>query len=130
MLNESLFEYKRKLLKTLSKFALSHTIHIGQEEIRKFMMAEITDHEHMLLFLNMLAESNDHMKLQQKKEYIKVFGVAAEIFEEALIPYLPKILSTFSKRTTEQSTELHQCIADTLGQVVLHIVDKGETFDA
>jgi len=26
---ESLFEYKRKLLKTLSKFALNHTIHIA-----------------------------------------------------------------------------------------------------
>ena len=42
----------------------------------------------MLLFLNILAESNDHMKLQQKKEYIKIFGLAAEIFEDALIPYL------------------------------------------
>ena len=56
--------------------------------------------------------------------------MGAEIFEEALIPYLPKILNTFSKRVTEQSTDLHQCIADTLGQVVLHIVDKGETYEA
>lgn len=59
-----------------------------------------------------------------------MYGTAAEIFEEALIPYLPKILNTFSKRVTEQSTELHQCIADTLGQVVLHIVDKGDTYEA
>ena len=79
------------------------------------MTIEITDHEHMVLFLSLLAESNDHMKLQQKKEYIKIFGHAAEIFEEALIPYLPKVLTTFQKRTTEQSTDLHQCIADTLG---------------
>lgn len=94
------------------------------------MTIEITDHEHMVLFLSLLAEFNDHMKPQQKKEYIKIFGVAAEIFEEALIPYLPKILNTFSKRVSEQSADLHQCIADTLGQVVLHIVDKGETYEA
>jgi len=59
---ESLFEYKRKLLKTLSKFGVAHTIHIAQDEIRKFMTIEITDHEHMVLFLSLLAESNDHMK--------------------------------------------------------------------
>jgi hypothetical protein len=80
------------LLKTLSKFGVAHTIVIAQEEVRKFMTVEITEHEHMVLFLSSIAETNDHMKLQQKKEYIKIFGVAAEIFEEALIPYLPKIL--------------------------------------
>lgn len=42
----------------------------------------------MMTFLHMLAEENNHMKLQQKKEYVKIFGVAAEIFEDALIPYL------------------------------------------
>lgn len=72
------------------------------------MTIEITDHEHMLLFLSLLAETNDHMKLQQKREYLKIFGTAAEIFEEALIPYLPKILTTLSKRASEQSTDLHQ----------------------
>jgi len=99
----------------LSKFGAAHTIPIAQEEIRKFMTVEITDHEHMLLFLNILAESNDHMKLQQKKEYIKIFGLAAEIFEDALIPYLQRILNTFCKRANEQNADLHQCIADTLG---------------
>ena len=52
------------------------------------MTIEITDHEHMILFLTLVGESNDHMKPMQKKEYIKIFGLASEIFEEALIPYL------------------------------------------
>jgi hypothetical protein len=34
------------------------------------------------------------MKPQQKKEQIKIFGLAAEIFEESLIPFIPKILAT------------------------------------
>jgi hypothetical protein len=104
---DSLTDFKRRLLKVLTKFSVNHTIHIAQEEIRKFMTIEITDHEHMVLFLSLLAESNDHMKLQQKKEYLKIFGNAAEIFEDALIPYLPKVLNTFNKRTTEQSIDLH-----------------------
>lgn len=41
--------------------------------------------------------------------------MAAEIFEEALIPYLSKVLGIFAKRVTEQSGDLHQSIADTLG---------------
>ena len=41
--NSSLFDYKRNLLKTLSKFGAAHTIAIAQEEIRKFMTVEITD---------------------------------------------------------------------------------------
>jgi len=76
------------LLKTLSKFGFAHTKDIAWEEIHKFMTVEITDHEHMVLFLSLIGESNDHMKTQQKKEYIKIFGLAAEIFEESLIPYL------------------------------------------
>lgn len=75
-------------MKILAKFGANHTIQIGWDEIRKFMATEITEHEHMMTFLHMLAEENNHMKLQQKKEYVKIFGVAAEIFEDALIPYL------------------------------------------
>jgi len=29
------------------------------------------------------------MKSTQKKEYIRVYGLAAEIFEESLIPFIP-----------------------------------------
>jgi len=62
--NESNFEFKRKLLKILAKFGANHTVQIGWDEIRKFMATEITEHEDMMTFLHMLAESNDHMKLQ------------------------------------------------------------------
>lgn len=98
---ESLFDYKRKLLKILAKFQYPHTTSIANDELRKFMTVEITDHEHMVLFLSVLGDFNDHMKLQQKKEQLKNFGVAAEIFEEALIPYLPKTLASLAKKVTE-----------------------------
>jgi hypothetical protein len=85
----------------LSKFADNHTLKTGIEEMKKFMMNDITDTERMNVFLNALFDHNEHMKPQQKKEYIKVYGVAAEIFEESLIPFLPKILSNLSKKIKE-----------------------------
>jgi hypothetical protein len=60
--NDSLFDFKRCLLKIVSKFGTAHTVAIGWEEVRKFMATEITDHEHMQMFLSILSESNDHMK--------------------------------------------------------------------
>ena len=61
---------------------------IAAEEINRFMMQDIREHEHMLMFLNKLADANDHMKIAQKKEQIKIYGKAASIFEDALSPYL------------------------------------------
>ena len=61
-------------------------------------MSEVREHEHMMMFLNKIGESTSHMKLNQKKEYVRAYGRAAAIFEEALIPYLPKILQILQKK--------------------------------
>lgn len=90
---ESLFEYRQKLLSILNKFSDAHTLKTGIEEVKRFMMNDITDTDRMNAFLNALSDHNEHMKPQQKKEYIKIYGLAAEIFEDSLIQFLPKILS-------------------------------------
>jgi len=62
------------------------------------------------------------------KEQIKVYGLAADTFEESLVPYLPKILGTLQKQLKEDaSARLHTAISETVGQITLHIVDKLET---
>lgn len=38
------------------------------------------------------------------KEQIKVFGLASEIFEDALEPFLPKILGSLTKLIKEEAT--------------------------
>ena len=64
------------------------------------------------------------------KEQIKMFGVAAEIFGEAFLPYLPKTLQTLTKLIKEEATaRLHGTIAETLGSLVHHTVDKLITTD-
>jgi len=49
----------------------------------------------------MLSEHNEHMKPHQKKELIKLYGNSAEIFEEALIPFMPKILTYLQRKLKE-----------------------------
>jgi len=46
-----------------------------------------------------------------------------------LIPYLQKILNALSKKVTEQNPDLHPVLADSVGCLVLYIVDKGETYE-
>jgi hypothetical protein len=59
------------------------------------MSVHITNTERMLSFLQCISEFNEHMKLTQKKEMVKMYGVAGEIFEESLIPFLPKVMLHF-----------------------------------
>ena len=111
----------------LSKFGKQHTIVKGGEELKRIMTTDITDNERMVIFLTCLSEINEHMNLNQMKEQIKQFGVAAEIFEEALVPFLPKLMSNFAKRIKEEgSPRLHGVISETIGQLVFNIVDKIE----
>lgn len=87
----------------------------GIEEIKRFMSLEITDNDRMTCFLNSISDHNEHMKPQQKKEQIKIYGLAAEIFEESLIPFIPKILLTLNKKLKEGTTQIHDAVSDALG---------------
>ncbi len=93
------------------------------------MATEITDNDRMISFLSTVSDQNEHMKPQQKKEQVKIYGLAAEIFEESLLPFLPKILAALSKKLKEGTAPIHEAISDTLGQMVFYIVNKVEEFD-
>ena len=51
-----------------------------------------------------------------------MYAIAAEIFEESLIPFLPKVLNTFSKKLREESSEIHSAYADALGAIVHNVI--------
>ncbi len=71
------------------------------------MTEHITNTDRMNAFLFMLSESNEHMKPHHKKELIKLYGIAADIFEEALIPFMPKILTYLQRKLKENDSALH-----------------------
>ena len=59
-----------------------------------------------------------------------IYGKAAQIFEEALVPYCQKMLNILLKKAKEDgASDLHQCISDTLGMISFHIVQKAEDYD-
>lgn len=93
----------------------------AEEEIKEIIRTQISNTERMNIFINMLAEQNEHMKLMHKREIFKIFGIAAEIFEDALLPFLNKILSVCHKRLNEP--QLHSAISDSIG-VTIHNVFK------
>jgi hypothetical protein len=47
------------------------------------------------------------MKPNHRKELIKIYGNAAEIFEEALLPFMPKILTYLQRKLKENDSILH-----------------------
>ena len=54
-----------------------------------------------------------------------MFGACAEIFEEDLITFVPKILKNVEKVVNNEGTmRLHAAISETIGNIVFHIVDK------
>ena len=65
------------------------------------MTEHITNTDRMNAFLFMLSEHNEHMKIQSKKELVKLYGTAAEIFEESLLPFMQKILTYLQRRLKE-----------------------------
>jgi hypothetical protein len=64
------------------------------------------------------------MKSSHKKECIKLYGLSGEIFEENLIPFIPKVLNHFHKRIKEGDSSLHVAISDSLGILVHHLLKK------
>ncbi len=51
-----------------------------------------------------------------------MYAIAAEIFEESLIPFIPKILSTITKRLKEGSSDVHVAYAEAIGAIAHHVI--------
>ena len=46
------------------------------------------------------------MKPNHKRELIKLYSTAAEVFEESLIPFMPKLLNFINRKLKENDTVL------------------------
>jgi len=63
--------------------------------------------------------------LKTRLRMISVFGEAAEIFEESLTPFLPKILLYFQRILKELQPAFHEPLAEALKKLMTHVVDLG-----
>lgn len=81
----------------------------------------------MIQIIQKLVDFNEHIKPNQMKEQIKVYGSMAEVFEDDLVPFVPKILKNLEKIiVSEGTTRLHGAISETIGNIVFFIVEKIE----
>ncbi|CDW90612.1 microtubule-associated protein tortifolia1-like [Stylonychia lemnae] len=126
---DNLQQFRQCLVMSLSKFGDPQTIKQAADEIRELMTEHITNTDRMNAFLLLLQEHNEHMKPNHRKELIKIYGTAAEIFEEALLPFMPKILTYLQRKLKENDSLLHQVISDALGAMVHQVLKKIESLD-
>ena len=117
------------LLASLSKFTDNHTTKTATNELREIMAEHITNTERMNTFLFYISEHNEHMKPAQKREYIRMYGLAAEIFEESLLPFIPKILAQLQKKIKEGDKHIQSACAEALGNLFHHITKNLATVE-
>lgn len=126
---ETTQQFRQMLLLSLSKLADSDTIATAHTEVRELMQVHIVNTERMNCFLASLSESNEYMKGNQKKEYVKLYGEAAAVFEEALGPFLSKIMGYIGKRLKDNDQSLQVPCSDAVGMLVHHCLKNLETID-
>src|SRR5574343_496518 len=90
------------LSSALSKLGATDTIQKGLDEIKDYLRMHKLSEEKMNHFLSSLTPNNEHMlSINHKREFIKVYGIFAEILEGEAIQYLGKIFSALSKKLKE-----------------------------
>jgi hypothetical protein len=120
---DSLQKFRMMLNNSLAKLSDASTIKTGIEEIKQIMRVQIINADRMNLFITAITEFNPSTKLLQKKESFKLFGVAGEIFQETINPFVPKILTIATKKL--ENTHLHEAISDAIG-VMCHYAIKSK----
>jgi len=127
---EGINQFRQYLLSSLSKLQDSSTLKTGQDEIQCLMQEHITNLERMNLFIYHVSDFNQGMKQAQKREHIKILGLAAEQFGSRMIQFNPKLIAFLQKRIKDSDQTLHPTIAETFGVIVKHTLrDLSETED-
>lgn len=71
------------------------------------MSDHVSNSERMNVVVYHLTEFNDTMKSFQRKELIRLLGNAAEVFDEKMVQFMPKVLAFYGKRIKDVDQGLH-----------------------
>lgn len=112
-------DHSYSLQTSLGKLASLDTLQKGVDEIKAYLMQIKRSDEKLNHFLTCLNPTNEHMLSQNhKKEFIRLYGIFAEILEGDCIPYLGKIIAALLKRLREANTGLNEVISQTYGALI------------
>jgi hypothetical protein len=89
----STVKFQQELRCIINKLGEKNTLQQALMEMRIFLETEVTDNERMTIFLSSLTDFNAYVLPQQMREQIRIHCMAAEIFCDCLIPFLPKVLA-------------------------------------
>ncbi|KRX10893.1 Armadillo-type fold [Pseudocohnilembus persalinus] len=110
--------FRQAILHTLSKLNDPHTQAKAEEEFIEICKLYGQSIERIHLVINLLGDQSqlDHnSRLSTKKQYIKLYGLAAEVYGFKILEFFPKILQNLNKKLKEQDNSLHQAIGDCFG---------------
>ncbi|KAL4480399.1 hypothetical protein ABPG74_020915 [Tetrahymena malaccensis] len=117
--------YRQAILQSLSKLNDQHTVKTGLEELKDILTNYATDNDRILIAILAIQESNTGgQKMSTKREFIKLIGLLAQIFEEKLLDYLPRILAILNKKIKECDSSLQGVVSETFGQLIEYSLRK------
>jgi len=116
---ETMKQFRQLISNSMLKMKEAQTMQSALDELREIMRVHVTSTDRMNTLIAVFAEQNEHMGAAQRKESLKIFGLMGEIFEDSLLPFIPKILNICQKRFEDPN--LHISISDSLGVMVHHI---------
>ena len=90
----------------------------ANEELRSLLINQVLDPERMLMVLRLISETNEFQKSATKRELIRVIIILAQVFEEKLVDYLPKILSIMAKRIKEEDPQVNAACAEATKAII------------
>ena len=119
--------FRSILMAAIGKLGDPSSLKIGINEIRQIMRVHIINGERMNAFITIATDFNESMKPMRKVEAIKLFGLAGEMFEETIVPFVPKIIDICVKKSDD--SRLHQAISDSIGVLCHFVLKSQETVD-
>lgn len=103
----------------LGKLGALDTQQKGMEEIKDYLRTYKHSEDKISHFISSLNPNNEHMlSLNHKKEFIKLYGIMAEVLESECVPYLGKIFAALLKKLKEANPSLHETISQSYGSIV------------
>ena len=91
---------------------------MGLDDIHNILSQQAQGPEYISLVLHLLSENDEHQKVGARRETLKVLGIMAEVFENKILEFFPKILSLVTKKLKENNPQIHDSLSDAMGSVV------------
>ena len=99
---------------------------MGLYRIRNFFISQVQTYDRIEILLSQLSSNNLFEKVKAKRGLIKIIGVMAEVFQERLIDFLPRILQILIKKLKENDSQLYNALSESVEALVIFVFPEIE----